>query len=372
MVHPRRQPPELTADLIGEIVLRLPPEDPACLVRASLVCNLWRGIISDRTFPRRYREFHRTAPMLGFFDNLYGGRGYNNPRFIPITAASPFSRPESDSFGSLVLDSHHGRVLLRDMMDDFEFAVWDPISDHRQQLPKPIITGSYISNYNAVVLCGADCCDHLDCHGGPFLVVLMCNGCSGWATCARVYSSKTGAWGAPASVHSGLKYLVNLKSVIMGDKIYSIFRLSAKILMYDIGKHYLSMIDTPDNCGEDDNNVLMSLEDGSLGLADIRNSSIYLWSRKVNNSDGVARWMQCRIIELEKMIPAIKSRTSLARVIGFAEGVCAILVSNGTAGTFMIELKSGMVRKINQSPYDVVVPFLSFYTPRYFIFRPFA
>ncbi|CAN6222317.1 unnamed protein product [Urochloa humidicola] len=88
MVRPR-QPPELTADLIGEIVLRLPPSDPACLVRASLVCNLWRGIISDRTFPCRYREFHRTAPMLGFFQNFYHGPSGYNPRFIPITAASP-------------------------------------------------------------------------------------------------------------------------------------------------------------------------------------------------------------------------------------------------------------------------------------------
>ncbi|CAN6212986.1 unnamed protein product [Urochloa humidicola] len=202
MVRPR-QPPELTADLIGEIVLRLPPSDPACLVRASLICNLWRGIISDRTFPRRYREFHRTAPVLGFFQNFYHGPNGYNLRFIPITGASPIPQPESNPFrSSLVLDSRHGRVLLRDMDGGFKFAVWDPISGHRQQLPEPSITYSYISPYNAAVLCGADCCEHLDCHGGPFLVILMCSGCEERDTRAWVYSSKTGAWGAPASVHS--------------------------------------------------------------------------------------------------------------------------------------------------------------------------
>ncbi|CAO1948905.1 unnamed protein product [Urochloa humidicola] len=183
MAQPR-QPLELTADLIGEIVLRLPPDDSACHVRASLVCNLWRSIISDHTFSRRYHEFQQTAPLLGFFYNHYSGR-YYEPRFIRITGASPLPRPESKSFDSQVLDCRHGRVLLRDMMDGFKFAVWDPISDHRQQLPEPSITYSHISTYpyNATVLCGADCCDHLDCHGGPFLVVLMCSGCPGWDTC---------------------------------------------------------------------------------------------------------------------------------------------------------------------------------------------
>jgi hypothetical protein len=49
-------------------------------------------------------------------------------------------------------------------------------------------------------------------------------------------------------------------------------------------------------------------------------------------------------------------------VIGFAEAVGAIFVSSNGAGTFMIELKSELVRKINQSIYYDVFPFLSFYT----------
>ncbi|KAJ1262338.1 hypothetical protein BS78_09G099200 [Paspalum vaginatum] len=51
--------PELVEDLVGEILLRVPPGEPACLVRASLVCKPWRRVVSDPAFRRRYRAFHR-------------------------------------------------------------------------------------------------------------------------------------------------------------------------------------------------------------------------------------------------------------------------------------------------------------------------
>jgi hypothetical protein len=34
-------------ELIEEILRRLPPSEPACLVRAALVCKRWFGIVSD-------------------------------------------------------------------------------------------------------------------------------------------------------------------------------------------------------------------------------------------------------------------------------------------------------------------------------------
>ncbi|OEL25009.1 hypothetical protein BAE44_0013972 [Dichanthelium oligosanthes] len=54
-----RAPPELVDDLIGEILLRVSPGEPACLVRASLVCKPWHRLLSDLAFRRRYRAFHR-------------------------------------------------------------------------------------------------------------------------------------------------------------------------------------------------------------------------------------------------------------------------------------------------------------------------
>ena len=55
----RRTLPELVDDLIAEILLRLKPGDPSCLVRASLVCKSWRRLVSDPAFRHRYRGFHR-------------------------------------------------------------------------------------------------------------------------------------------------------------------------------------------------------------------------------------------------------------------------------------------------------------------------
>ncbi|OEL33440.1 hypothetical protein BAE44_0005542 [Dichanthelium oligosanthes] len=360
------QPPELTADLIGEIILRLQPDDPACLMRASLVCKLWRGIISDPTFPGRYRGFHRTPPLLGFFHNLYCGSS-SVARFVSIVAAPPFPQPEPDSHGSWALDCRHGRVLLREM-GSHKFAVWDPMTGHRRELHGPSISYSYMSYSAAAVLCGADGCDHLDCHGGPFLVVLVCPSYRAGVTRACVYSSKSGAWGAPASVDSGANYFdtYRKRGAVVRDEIYLIFEIGARILKYDMGKHCLSVIDPPDNYGE--GTVLMPMEDGSLGFAGSRNYSIYLWSRKVD-SDGVARWMQCRVIALEKLIPVSKSCSqALARVVGFAEGVGVVFVRNGGAGTFMIELKSERVRKVKSIAILHCLPLLEF--PQYSRYIP--
>ncbi|CAN6170755.1 unnamed protein product [Urochloa humidicola] len=54
--------PELNEDVIAEILLRLPLDEPAQLVRASLVCKPWFRIVSDHAFLCRYRRFHRTEP----------------------------------------------------------------------------------------------------------------------------------------------------------------------------------------------------------------------------------------------------------------------------------------------------------------------
>ena len=107
--------------------------------------------------------------------------------------------------------------------------------------------------------------------------------------------------------------------------------------------------------------ALMAMEDGSLGFAFIEGSSLYLWSRKVN-SEGAAEWVQCRVIELEAIIPGADSDDGAA-VVGFTEGVGVIFISTGV-GLFTIELKSGQVRKVDEpGVYFSVLPYMSFYTP---------
>ncbi|CAN6203322.1 unnamed protein product [Urochloa humidicola] len=76
--------PALVDDVVEEILLRCPPDDPASLVRAALVCRGWRGLVSGPRFRRRFRERHRAAPLLGF---LYSQR---IPIIFESTAVSSF------------------------------------------------------------------------------------------------------------------------------------------------------------------------------------------------------------------------------------------------------------------------------------------
>ncbi|KAL6647728.1 hypothetical protein ACP70R_015165 [Stipagrostis hirtigluma subsp. patula] len=115
----------LTDDLLEEILLRISPDDPASLVRATLVCKAWRRLISDRGFRRRFRELHATPPMLGFLCNLKGGKTdeYYVACFVPTSSFSPCARfiPKSSCpkgvyhEGWQVLDCRHGRVLLHSL-----------------------------------------------------------------------------------------------------------------------------------------------------------------------------------------------------------------------------------------------------------------
>src|SRR5438105_4176299 len=111
MAAPRRprSPPALIDDLVGEILLLIPPDEPAHLVLASLVSKPWYCILSNRTFLRRYREFHQTPPLLGFVHNSER-KGVS--RFTPTPTALPFSQLALGCRRWWALDCRHGRVLI--------------------------------------------------------------------------------------------------------------------------------------------------------------------------------------------------------------------------------------------------------------------
>ncbi|TVU40782.1 hypothetical protein EJB05_14259, partial [Eragrostis curvula] len=221
MAPPRRQP-ELIEDAISEILLRALPDEPAELVRASLACKLWRRILTDPVFLRRYREFHRTPPLLGFFHNLKDGR---TPRFVPTTtASSPVPQPEFDGHDWWAYDCRHGRVLLglgsrRDGPDGF--VVWDPITGDQHRLPRPY--GDWHLYGTSAVLCAVASCNHRNCHAGPFNVVYMGSyyddiaGC--WIIQASVYSSETGMWAKSASLDFNCTCYSTSRALI-GDVLY--------------------------------------------------------------------------------------------------------------------------------------------------------
>uniref|UniRef100_A0A8I7BB42 Uncharacterized protein n=1 Tax=Hordeum vulgare subsp. vulgare TaxID=112509 RepID=A0A8I7BB42_HORVV len=105
----------------------------------------------------------------------------------------------------------------------------------------------------------------------------------------------------------------------------------------------------------------MAMEDSSLGLAGVQDFSLHLWSRKV---EGAAKWVQCMVIDLEKIMPMAKPlKGNGANVVGFAEGLGVIFIK-AEGGLFMIELKSGLVKKVDEpGVYFSVLPYMSFYTP---------
>ncbi|CAN6209215.1 unnamed protein product [Urochloa humidicola] len=141
MPPPPPPPPELINYAVAEILLRLPPDDPACLIRASLVCKPWRRIASSAAFLRRYRRahHHRSPPLLAFIAGSYFLGP--TPRFVATTAtAFPFRRAASYDYcrGYFPLDCRHGRLLLKKLETD-HFLVWDPVSGDRNYVPEPPI-----------------------------------------------------------------------------------------------------------------------------------------------------------------------------------------------------------------------------------------
>ncbi|XP_066391833.1 uncharacterized protein [Miscanthus floridulus] len=319
----RRTPPSelVDDDAITEVLLRLPPEEPAYLVRASLVCRQWRRVLSDPGFHRLYVGFHRTPPLLGFFNSSRDGRVLLQRRPVQL---------EDDDAGALGC------------------LVWDAITGDRHELRWP----NNVPMRSAVVLCAAAGCDHSDCRGGPFLV--LCAGVhihsTGWRAYAYVYSSQLRAWGAPVYLDlCGYRYFdEQIRAVVIGDQVYFCrFLLGEAILKYDLRKQCLSLIDSPDLSGMDTDVELMATEEGLLGLASARGSRLHLWSRTMEAA-GVVGWEESRVIDLQKKISPADNGSSIikeANVIGFAEGANAIFVGTD-AGTFVMDLKSGRARKI--------------------------
>lgn len=186
-------------------------------------------------------------------------------------------------------------------------------------------------------------------------MVCVGNDDADWAVRACVYSSEARAWGTPDSTYFAGRYIFDVnRAALIGDEIYCIVDLGARILKYDLVKHCFSFIDLP--CVyEKSCTVLMQNEDGSLGLAGVSGSRLYLWSRMVNLEGGVTGWVQQRVIKL-KIFPK-------AGVFGFAEGAEVFFMSRKT-GAFTFELKSGRVRKAGASrDYYAFFPFISFFTP---------
>nr|XP_051194667.1 uncharacterized protein LOC127307946 [Lolium perenne] len=149
-------------ELIEEILLRLPPDEPSCLVRASLVCKPWRRIISHRRFRRRLHELHGRPPVLGFLRN-----SRKAVKDFAATTGSAFSLAVPGDY--LALDYRHGRALLLDMVPGWgELVLWDPTTGDQERVPVPEAMWDNTfqgDNPTAAIVCAAAECDHRGCDG---------------------------------------------------------------------------------------------------------------------------------------------------------------------------------------------------------------
>ncbi|TVU00362.1 hypothetical protein EJB05_54223, partial [Eragrostis curvula] len=320
-------PPELNADAIFEILIRIPPDEPAHLIHASLVCKSWLRLLFDLAFLCRYREFHRTPPLLGFLHNEADDVCNPNAGFIPTTSV-PFLVPAGARLQHWwALDCRHGRVLFHHF-EPMALIVWDPITGDQKQVPVPSYPYSYCTG---AVLCAVSGCDHLGCCGGPFLVVFVGNDKEN-ITWVSMYSSETGVWSPSATVDLSVSanadahsYVDMKPSNLTGDALYFILDHGKSILKYGLGERSLSMVDPPKVYKR--SSIVMTAEGGTLGFAGIEDESLYLWSWKDGDGD-IAGWTLCMVIKLDGLIPTCD--VSFPRY----------------AGVITLDFKSRKVRKV--------------------------
>ncbi|XP_044394230.1 uncharacterized protein [Triticum aestivum] len=370
-------PPVIPDELVEEILISLPPDDPACLLRASLVCKDWGGIVSVSrpAFRRRLHELHQTPPWTGL-------RTPAQLHTHQSTIASSFSPAAPDHRSWRALDCRHGRVLfLSKGQDAEELLVWEPITGAQQRVPWHVAFEWSYSYLTAAVFCAADGCGHRDCLGGPFRVLFVLSvddeevfsdDDDAFRALASVYWSETGTWGELTWIYRDWSiFEFTYSSVLVGSSVihfmfytnYDLDYGGVSIMEYDLSRHALNVFTfrPPDGCIY---NLVLAEDDGGLGIIQGLDPQLKLWTREA--SDGTdAQWVLNRVIDLGNLLPtsARLNEDYRVHVMGFAEGANAIFV-NTVDGVFTIELQSDHARKVcSDHGFVNLIPVVSFYTP---------
>jgi len=360
--------------ILEEIFLRLPPDEPESLVRASLASKLWLGRLTGAAFRGRYREFHGDPPMLGFlFSSSWGIDRV--PKLASTTTKFRGRIPRDGGWAGLTYDPRecrHGRVLLvGNNNNPAEVTVWNPMTGRLSVLAMP---GKSWSTTAAAVLCGVAGCDHSVCHDGPFRVVLV--DVDRGVARACVSSPETGGWSKPCRGLDLGDAILASPSVLVRDGLYYKFTYfpgnDVYILKYDLSSDCLSALEAPAGAGIADQCMLMAMRDCSLGFASLSHDSVlHYWSRQQMGSDdgSAAWWTQRGAINLKSFLP-IQIHTALLMLMGSAEGSDIVFVTTDTGfttdhGIYQINLNSLHWKKTwNREGFVNLLPYMSFYHPR--------
>jgi hypothetical protein len=372
-------PAALADDAMREIFLRVPADDPKSLVRAAAVCTTWQSILSDVVFTRQYRAFHGAPPMLGFLHNTRHARSrgkgmnrrYEEYVVSDFVSTASFRTPACHERQHWrALDSRHGLVLFHTPSKtkrDGDFAICDLLTYDQWRIKVNDECSDIFWHdrdnegvlWNAAVLCGKDRCDHLYCHGGPFLVALVFCDKGQTTTFASVYSSETHKWSDMISVEEPNAIKKSGHIAVVGDKVYFQCERSESIVEYNIGEQELSVVHLPIEDEDLPDVELMGVHDGMLLFGTIVWPRLYLRSMEAG-PNGAKGWARRRVIELRPLLPP--RALFLMSVVGFAEGVGAIFLSTQD-GVYTIELSSGQSKSLHSKPiFGKVMPYMSFYT----------
>ncbi|XP_020200886.1 uncharacterized protein [Aegilops tauschii subsp. strangulata] len=382
---PRRAPssrptPPLPDDVMREILLRLPADDPACLVRAAAGCISWRGMVSDPSFAPAYRLRRGAPPMLGFlYDDRPAGEHWIS-HFLPTATSPPLAA--RDRQHRHALDSRHGLALFYTPRSHAHFLVCDLVTGEHWEIradPKcyKIIWSNLLQEMhslreneqiscNASVLCAKDGCDHRDCHGGPFLVALVGSDVEGdtYMNHAAVYSSATREWSDVTSVEQENVIDGTGHSAVVGNTVYAPCVEDDSVVVYNTREKKLSVIAAPLEVEDQEQQPyldLMGLEDGMLLFASVVKPRLYLWTMEAGPR-GAAGWARRRVIELGPLLPLpVLEDKSDVSAVGFAEGVCVIFLKT-RVGLYTMELSPGKGKKVHRGYINKVMPYMSFYT----------
>ncbi|EMS55644.1 hypothetical protein TRIUR3_15719 [Triticum urartu] len=208
--------------------------------------------------------------------------------------------------------------------------------------------------WNAAVLCAKDGCDHLYCHGGPFLVALVGSVRGRQMTFASVYSSATRKWSGMMSVKEPNVIEMTGHNAVVGNKVYFPCEQSDSVLEYDMGEQKLSVIRAP-FAG------LVGAEGGLLVFATVLKPRLHIWLMEVRvRPDRTTALARRRSIELAPKLSAYALLD--VSVVGFAEGVGVIFLST-KAGLYTVELSSGRIKNMDREPsLRKIMPYMCFYT----------
>ncbi|KAF8674814.1 hypothetical protein HU200_047942 [Digitaria exilis] len=368
-LHCSPSPADLPPDhIFQEVLLRLPP-DPRFLLAASLVCKRWRRLVRSPAFLRRFRAFHRTPPMLGFFQNIWtlsclpaqGKRIHFVPTASPAARISP-----PPGFLGLVLDCCHGRVLLYSYSNK-ELLVWDPMTGDTRCVSAPAdLVGEDVA---AALLCAAAHGDHTDCHSSPFQIIFLdCKEDDECQVSACVYSSETDAWASWAAITTP-SLVCSDSSTLVGNSVYWKIDFAEEdsnhILQFELCSQRLGLIELPEGIRENymsDIHVMLA-EDGGVGFAGVNYSSIHLWSRRID-SEGVAGWALLRMIDMDRLTmsgPRTGDMFLWSSVVAFDRDSDELFLQ-AESGIFMINISSLQLRKVLEASGSAIYPYTSFYT----------